>query len=161
LVYDSRFTQIDVTIIQHCERYRIPLFLVRSKADVQIKSILGDKFGYDEGEEDAVEKYKKHHPVARQLLIDSTKKDIDRNFENPEANLAKRQVFIISSHSMYALMTDKWNWRTAANVIDESTLLEAVLKAAHSRRYGDQASTKDHSTVVRQNMTASQSNTAL
>ena len=118
-----------------------------------------DKFGYDEDEEDAVEKYKKHYSAARQLLIDSTKKDLDRNFANPQANLAKRQVFIISSHVMYALMTDKRNSRTAANVIDEIDLLKAILNAAHSRRYGDQAFTKDHSTIVEQNMAESQSNT--
>jgi len=70
------------------------------------------------------------------------------------ANLAKREVFIISSISMHALTTEKWNWRNAANVIDEANLLQAVLMAAHARRYGAQASAKDHSTVVKQNMAA-------
>ena len=144
-----------MTIIQHCERYHIPLFIVRSKADDHINNILRDQFGYDEGEEDAVEKYKKHHPAARQLLIDSTRKNLDKNLN--KASLARRQVFIISSNSMHALMTDKWNWRNAANVIDEANLLQAVLKAAHTRRYGAQASVKDHSTVVKQNMDACQS----
>ncbi|KAF8806006.1 P-loop containing nucleoside triphosphate hydrolase protein [Phlegmacium glaucopus] len=157
LVYDIRFTQIDVTIIQHCERYNIPLFIVRSKADVHIKNILGDQFGYDEGEEDAVETYKKHHPAARQLFIDSTRKNLEKNLE--KANLTQREVFIISSNSMHAFTTEKWNWRNAANLIDEANLLKAVLQAAHGRRYGAQASSKDHSTVVKQNMAASQSST--
>ncbi|KAF8806007.1 P-loop containing nucleoside triphosphate hydrolase protein, partial [Phlegmacium glaucopus] len=132
LVYDARFTQLDVAVVQHCERYHIPLFIVRSKADVQIKNVLGDQFGYDEVDEDAAKKYKEHHSDARQLLIDSTRKDFDRNLE--KANLAKREVFIISSNSMYALMTEKWNWRNTANVIDEANLLQAVLKAALTRR---------------------------
>lgn len=132
------------------------MFLVRSKADIQIKNILEDEFGYDENEEDAIENYKKLHATARQSLIDSTKKDLDKNLE--KANLAKRQVFIISRGSMHALMTDKWNWRNTANVIDEANLLQAVLKSAYTRRYGVHASSKDHSTVVKQNMTASQSN---
>ena len=42
---------------------------------------------------------------------------------------------------MHALMTEKWNWRSTANVIDEANLLQAVLKAAYSRRYDDQVST--------------------
>ena len=134
-------------VIQHCERYHIPVFLVRSKADIQIKNILEDKFDYDESEEDAVEIYKRHHSAARQLLIDSTKKNLDKNLE--KANLAKRQVFIISRNSMHALMTEKWNWRNTANVIDEANLLQAVLKAAYSRRYDAQASTRDHPTVVK------------
>ncbi|KAF8806003.1 P-loop containing nucleoside triphosphate hydrolase protein [Phlegmacium glaucopus] len=153
LVYDTRFTEIDVTIIQNCERYNIPLFIVRSKADVHIKNILGDQFGYDEGEDDAVEIYKKHHSAARQLLIDSTRKNLEKNLE--KASLAKREVFLISSNSMHALTTEKWNWRNAANLIDEANLLKAVLQAAHGRRYGARASAKDHSTVIKQNIAAS------
>lgn len=138
-----------MAIIQHCERYNIPVFLVRSKADIQIKSILEDNFDYDESEKGAIEIYKRHHSAARQLLIESTKKDLDKNLKT--ANLAKRQVFIISRSSMHALMTEKWNWRNAANVIDEANLLQAVLKAAYSRRYASsaQGSTKDHSAVVK------------
>ena len=123
-----------MAVIQHCERYQIPVFLVRSKADMQIKNILEDNFDYDESEEGAVEIYKRHHSAARQLLVDSTKKNLDKNLE--KANLAKRQVFIISRNSMHALMTEKWNWRNEGNVIDEANLLQAVLKAAYSRRYG-------------------------
>ena len=95
---------------------------------------MGDQFGYDEGEEDAVEKYKEHHSAARQLFIDSTRKNLDENLE--KANLAKREVFIISSGSMHALLTEKWNWRSTANVIDEKNLFRAVLRAARTRRYG-------------------------
>jgi hypothetical protein len=111
---------------------------------------LEDEFDYDESDEDALEIYKEHHSAARQLLIDSTRKDLDKNLE--KANLAKREVFIISRSSMYALITQKLNWRNAANMIDEANLLEAVLKAAYDRRYGAQTSTKDHSNVVKQNM---------
>ena len=139
-----------MAIIQHCERYRIPVFVVRSKADILIKNILEDEFGYDESDEVALEIYKKHHSAARQLLIDSTRKDFDKNLE--KANLTKREVFIISRSSMCALMTEKWNWRNEGNVIDEANLVEAVLKAAYARRYGAQASTKDHSNIVKQNM---------
>ena len=111
-----------MAVIQHCERYNIPVFLVRSKADILIKSILEDKYDYDDSEKGAVKIYKRHHLAARQLLIDSTKKNLEKNLE--KANLAKRQVFIISKSSMHALMTEKWNWRNATNVIDESNLLQ-------------------------------------
>lgn len=116
---------------------------------------MGDQFGYDESEEDAVENYKKHQPAARRLLIDSTKKNLDKNLEL--ANLADRQVFIVSRGSMHAFMTEQWNWKTAANVIDEANLIQAVLQAAHARRYGAQAPIKDHSTVIKQNMVVGQS----
>jgi len=125
---------------------------------MQIKNILGDQFGYDDYEEDAVEKYKRYHSAARQLLINSTRKNLTENLE--KANLADREVFIVSNSSMHSVITEKWNGRTAANVIDEAQLLQAVLKAAHARRYGAQASAKDHSTVVKRNMDVSQSSTS-
>ena len=136
-----------MAIIQHCERFNIPVFLVRSKADILIKSILEDNFEYDDSEKGAVKIYKRHYSAARQLLIDSTKENLDKNLE--KANLAKRQVFIISRSSMHALLTEKWNGRNKVNVIDEANLLQALLEAAYSRRYdGTQVSTQDpsHST---------------
>jgi hypothetical protein len=133
-----------VAVIQHCERYHIPVFLVRSKADIHIKNILEDEFEYDESEKGAAEIYS----AARQLLIDATKKNLDKNLE--KANLAKREVFIISRNSMRALMTENWNWRNEANLIDEANLLQAVLRAAYDRRFGAQvSSTQDHSAVFR------------
>ena len=120
-----------MAVIEQCDRYHIPIFIVRSKADLQIQNILQDEFG--DGET-TVEDYKKHHSAALQLLIDSTKKNLDKDLE--KARLAKREVFIISSRSLRALMTG--NQRDAANVIDEGNLLQAVLKV-YNRRFGAQA----------------------
>jgi ABC-type hemin transport system substrate-binding protein len=118
-----------VAVIEQCDRYNIPIFLVRSKADLQIQNILQDF----ESKETTVEVYERARSAARQLLIYLTKKNLDENLQ--KANLAKREVFIISSSSLRALMTGN---QGAANMIDEGKLLQAVLKV-YTRRFGAQA----------------------
>ncbi|KAF8813329.1 hypothetical protein BYT27DRAFT_7084483 [Phlegmacium glaucopus] len=149
LVYDTRFTQIDVSIIKNCERFKIPLFIIRSKADVHIRNIIQD-LGYDENDDDAEDHFDNYQTQARQLLIDTTRKNLEKNLE--KAELGKHDVFIVSGSVIYSLVTDKGNKKKTNLGIDEARLVEAVLNTAHKRRYGTQAPTKSHSTVVKDNM---------
>ncbi|KAF8813332.1 hypothetical protein BYT27DRAFT_7180809 [Phlegmacium glaucopus] len=144
LVYDARFTQIDVAIIQNCERYQIPLYIVRSKADSHIRNVMEDiepdsDEGDDEGDDEEICKR------ARQIFIDSTRGDFEQNLQ--KANLTKREVFIVSSSVMRALVAKRCNSRVSNSMIDEARLLEAVLKETYARLR------KDYCTVVEQNMT--------
>jgi len=147
LVYDSRFTQIDISIIQNCERFKIPLFIVRSKADVHIKNTMQD-IGYDEYDNDA-DDFDDYQRRARQLLIDATKKNLKDNLEKAELN--KHEVFIVSSSIIFSLVTAKALKKTAP-AIDEARLIETILKTAGARRYGTQVSVKDHPTLVNDNV---------
>ena len=118
-----------MAIIQNCERYRIPLYIVRSKADTHIRSIMED-IQPDSDEEDAngsEELFKQ----ARQIFIDSTRGDLEKNLQN--ALLTKRDVFIVSSLVMRALVTKKRSSKISNMMIDEARLLEAVLKETHAR----------------------------
>ena len=69
-------------------------------------------------------------------LIDSTRNKVEENLE--EAQLAKRDVFIVSSSVMLSLVTAKRRKKTPA--IDEARFMEAISFTAHARRYGNQAS---------------------
>ena len=96
--------------------------------------------GYDSDESDDdlddrdnVDNYRTR---ALQLLIDSTRNKVEENLE--EAQLAKRDVFIVSSSVMLSLVTAKRRKKTPA--IDEARLMEAISFTAHARRYGNQAS---------------------
>jgi hypothetical protein len=140
-----RFTQIDVSIIQNCERFKIPLFIVRSKADIHIKNIMHD-IGYDENDDDADDDFDDYQRQARQLLIDATRKNVEDNFEKAELN--KHDVFLVSSSVIFSLVSAKGHKKTTPT-IDEARLMETMLRMAHARRYGSQASTKDHSTSSR------------
>jgi len=143
LVYDTRFTQIDVSIIQNCERFKIPLFIVRSKADIHIRNIMQD-LGYDENDDDADNDFDEYLARARKVLIDTTRNNLETNLE--KAELAKREVFIVSGSVVYSLITEKENRKRTAPAIDENRLMQTVLKIAHARRYGHQAPAKTHLT---------------
>jgi hypothetical protein len=122
-----------VTIIKNCERFNIPLFIVRSKADAHIRNIIIQDLGYDEDDDDASDHYDDYQTQARQLLIDTTRKNLEQNLEMAE--LAKRDVFIVSNKVVHSLVTAKGN-RKNPLAIDEARLIETILKTACDRRYG-------------------------
>ncbi|KAF8809739.1 hypothetical protein BYT27DRAFT_7337129 [Phlegmacium glaucopus] len=49
LVYDTCFTEIDISIIRNCKQFKFPLFIVYSKSDTHIRNILQD-LGYDDND---------------------------------------------------------------------------------------------------------------
>ncbi|KAF8806008.1 hypothetical protein BYT27DRAFT_7257427 [Phlegmacium glaucopus] len=134
----KRLTAIGISIIQNCERFDIPLFTVRSKSD---RIFLHD-LGHGDVREHNCEKYQEQ---ARQLLIDKTKRDLEANIE--EAGSAMLNIFIISSHILYSLVTKKWIKKIPL-VIDEARLAESVFKAAYARRYGARAPAKSSSAIL-------------
>jgi hypothetical protein len=104
--------------------------------------------GYDENDDDADEKFDDYQKQARQLLIDTTRKNLEENLEKAELN--KHDVFIVSSSVIFSLVNGKGIKKTTP-AIDEVRLMETILKIAHGRRYGNQASAKNHSTLFKIN----------
>ena len=110
--------------------------------------------GYDENDRDDIadEEFDDLQRRARQLLIDSTKKNLEDNLKKVE--LDKRDVFIVSSSVIFSIVNGK-AIKKIPPLIDEARLMESILKTAHARRYGTQTSnTKNHSTlrVVKDNI---------
>ena len=89
--------------------------------------------GYDENDDVADDDFDDYKKRARQLLIDTTRKNLDGNLE--KAELKKRDVFIVSCNVISSLVTVKGLKKTALE-IDEARLMESFLKMAHARRYG-------------------------
>ena len=100
--------------------------------------------GYDENDKDADDKLDDYQKRARQLLIDATRKNVEDNLK--EAELNKHDIFIVSGSVIFSLVTAKGLKKTLA--IDEARLMESILKMAHTRQYGTQASFKKHLTLV-------------
>ena len=99
--------------------------------------------GYDENDDSEPEdEYDGYQARARQILIDSTRENLEINLE--KAELAKHDVFIVSESVIYSLVTGKWNKKDTQTPIDEARLVETLLKIAHSRRYGTQTPPKNH-----------------
>jgi hypothetical protein len=117
---------------------------------MHIRNIMQD-LGYDENDDDADDgsDLADYQRRARQLLIDSTRKNLEDNLKKAELN--KHDVFIVSNNVILSLVTAKEPKKTTP-VIDEARLLESILRMAHARRYGTQASAKNHSTLVKDNV---------
>ena len=107
------------------------MFIVRSKADAHIRNLMQD-LGYDENDEDIEDHCIDYQVRAQHLLINTTKNDLETNLE--EAGLAKRDIFIVSRHVVYSLVTDKWD-KKPPPMIDEVPLIKSVLMAAHKQCY--------------------------
>ena len=105
--------------------------------------------GYDENDDDAENDLDDYQAKARQLLITTTRDNLEKNLE--KAELTKREVFIVSGSVIYSIITDKGSKKkgTQTPPIDEARLIETVLKFAHARRYGTQAPPKEHSMIAK------------
>ena len=114
---------------------------------MHIRNIMQD-IGYDENDDDAVDDFNDYQERARQLLIDTTRKNLEENLE--KASLNNHDVFIVSGSVIFSLVNGKGIKKTTP-AIDEARLMETILKIAHGRRYG-QASAKKHSTLVNNNV---------
>jgi hypothetical protein len=109
---------------------------------MHIRNIMHD-IGYDENDDNADDDFDDFQRQARQLLIDTTRKNLEDNLEKSE--LKKHDVFIVTGSVIFSLVNAKAIKKTTP-AIDEVRLMESILKMAHARRYGTQASTKNHST---------------
>jgi hypothetical protein len=110
--------------------------------------------GYDENDDDADDDFDNYQRKARQLLIDTTRTNLEENLKKAELN--KYDVFIVSGSVIFSLVNAKALKKTTP-AVDEVRLIEAILKMAHARRYGTQASAmiqvpKNHSTLVKENV---------
>lgn len=140
IVYDVRFTKIDVGIIKNCLLFNIPFFVVRSKADQHIQNMMNDM---DE-------------ECERQVIVDkyvkATRSDFDANLEKmaeaPELDEGSRQlllnqrVYIVSGSTLRGLFqTSEWTRRTpkSSSIIDEKLLLDDMVRHAARRRYAGHA----------------------
>ena len=107
--------------------------------------------GYDEDDEDAEDDFDDYQRRALELLIDATRKNLEDNLDKAELN--EHEVFLVSSSVIFSLVNGKTLKKNRdPPPIDESRLMESIVKMAHARRYGTQASAKNHSTLVKNNV---------
>ena len=112
---------------------------------------MDDLLGYESDDELAENDVVNSQQRARQVLIDTTRKDLERNFER--ADLKKHDVFIVSADVIFSLVTDKALTGNKTNLaFDEVRLMEAILKMEHAQRYGKQASAKNRTILAKDNM---------
>ena len=112
--------------------------------------------GYDENDDDSDDDFGDYQARARQSLIESTKNNVEKHLE--VAQLAKHDVFIVSSSVIFSLVTAKRLKKTAPE-IDEAFLMETILRMAYARRYGNQPlGIEYHSNIVTGNLLTNHDN---
>ncbi|KAG2752481.1 P-loop containing nucleoside triphosphate hydrolase protein, partial [Suillus brevipes Sb2] len=129
VLFDNRFTMTDIVILTNCRRFKIPTYIVRSKADQHIRNIMKDRgYTYDSDDDESKVQKKRYYHVARQELIEQTRQSVKDNLEN--ANMPDQKVYIVSHETMLGVVKAK----RPKKVIDEIELLNDLIWAAQTRR---------------------------
>lgn len=130
VLFDNRFTMTDIAILTNAKRFKIPTYIVRSKADQHIRNIMRDK-GYDSDDEDDVERRNQLYKAAKKQFVDSTRRSVKTNLE--DANLPDQRVYIIANTTLLSVVRD----RTPKKTIDEVELVNDLFNEAYRRRKAD------------------------
>ncbi|KAG1806298.1 interferon-inducible GTPase-domain-containing protein [Suillus plorans] len=133
VLFDNRFTMTDIAILTNCRRFKIPTYIVRSKADQHIRNIMED-MGYDsDGDSSQVNRL---YQAARQQFIQQTRQTVKDNLR--DANIPEQRVYIVSHKTMLdvALNTTIFDVlaRRQPKTIDEIELLSDLIREAQIRR---------------------------
>ncbi|KAG2105089.1 interferon-inducible GTPase-domain-containing protein [Suillus discolor] len=130
ILFDNRFTMTDIAILTNCRRFRIPTYIVRSKADQHISNIMDDMANDSEDDDDDESEYKKKklYQAAREQFIQQTRKSVKDNLEG--ANIPDQKVYIVSNKTMIGVVKSK----QAVKVIDEIELLNDLIQETQTRR---------------------------
>ncbi|KAI5995044.1 interferon-inducible GTPase-domain-containing protein [Pisolithus albus] len=142
VLFDNRFTETDAAILANCNRFQIPTYIVRSKADLHINNILND-MGYDPREDIDGTQYPPLYTQAREQFVTATRASVQRNLK--DANLPDQKVYIISSRS---LLTVTKGGKLSPEIIDELELMKDLLEEARSRRCLMVGTASDQDTLV-------------
>lgn len=125
VLFNNRFTMTDQAILANCRRFRIPTFIVRSKADQHIRN-LALEAGYDS--DDEAETKESMYKAARERFIAETRRSVSENLT--EAELPDQRVYIVSHKNLLGIVRDKSPKRT----VDELDLLRDLHNEAYKGR---------------------------
>ena len=146
MVYDVRFTKIDVGIMENCYRFNIPVFIVRSKADQHIDNMMkAEEIESIPGDDD----YEDIYQETKSRYVGATRSDFDHHIEKlaealevderDRQMILSQRVYIVSSANVRGLLQSGAKKGTGVNkrlrIIDEVLLVEDMLRAAARRRY--------------------------
>ncbi|KIK11293.1 hypothetical protein PISMIDRAFT_19657 [Pisolithus microcarpus 441] len=103
VLFDDRFTQMDIAILTNCMRFQISTYIVRSKADVHIRNITYEE-GYNSDRDDAPVR-ESLFPSARRRFIASMRTNLKENLK--EGGLPDQRVYIVSNNILLSNVKDR------------------------------------------------------
>lgn len=148
VLFDNRFTETDAAILTNCRRFRIPTYIVRSKADVHIDNVIKDMADMDDtdldDDFDQIDDFdqathQSTREIAREKFIADTRATVEHNLR--VADLPDQRVYIISSRT---LLTTTKKRKLSEEIIDELDLMKDILEEARLRRCVEIDASDDH-----------------
>jgi hypothetical protein len=136
VLFDNRFTSIDIAILKNCARFNIPSYIVRSKADQHISNTIQDMTGSDDEEDEEAKVDRSPELVAKEArakFINETRQSVQRNLT--KAGLPEQRVYIVSKDKLFGVIKGK----RVADMIDEEQLTNDLLSDARARRPGEKS----------------------
>lgn len=128
VLFDNRFTMTDIAVLSNCGRFKIPTFIVRSKADQHIRNMMREN-GYDSEDEDGDPRERDRlYKDARRKFVEETRENVKHNLE--DANLPDQRVYIVSNDTLLSIVKGK----SPRKAIDEIDLLRDIVNQAMVRR---------------------------
>ncbi|KAF8432157.1 interferon-inducible GTPase-domain-containing protein [Terfezia claveryi] len=133
VVVDNRFSEQDLIILQHCERYKIPSFVVRSKANQHIVNTMNQDCGW-EGSDDERD-FDEVYLEAREKVVSQTRANYRENLREGGLDPSK-PVYIVSCDALVSLVLGEMKKLKRANqLIDEPQMVLKCLEAVKARMF--------------------------
>lgn len=130
----DRFEEIDARILENCDRFKIPSFVVRSKADMHILNSMKEYGDYERIEDNPA-----CYEDCKQKFIRDTQNTVDeemirQGLAPPSAYIVSRDVLRRTCHESLRVSEPGALRRTEKNAIHENLLVDDLLIAAAQKR---------------------------
>lgn len=135
VMFGGRFTQQDLAILEHCARFKVPTFLVRSKSNQYIENIIKEELDYEGIHVGPV--FQQCYIQARDQYIRETRQTVRQNLAMGEYHDPSKKIYLVSAVAIRAYVTggDETNLAPTSRLIDEEQLLEDIAKTIVERRF--------------------------
>ncbi|KAJ7616624.1 interferon-inducible GTPase-domain-containing protein [Roridomyces roridus] len=131
VLVDNRFTKTDLAIIRNARLFKIPCYIVRSKADVHIRNQMLD-LGYESDDEEQDEEARQElEEAAKKIFIETTRQNVAENLRG--ADLPGQPVYIISNATIFSVVRQSITERMAKRMIDELEFLRNLVDGSARR----------------------------
>ncbi|KAF8418145.1 P-loop containing nucleoside triphosphate hydrolase protein [Tirmania nivea] len=132
VVIDNRFSEQDLIILQHCERYKIPSFIVRSKANQHIDNTMRQQLNWEDTDDER--DFNEVYLQARDGLVKKTRASVKDNLRRGKLD-SNKKVYIVSCDALVSVICDQpKKLRKLNQPIDEVELKETLYEAILARR---------------------------
>ncbi|KAF7366777.1 p-loop containing nucleoside triphosphate hydrolase protein [Mycena sanguinolenta] len=129
VLVDNRFTMTDVAILRNSRLFKIPCYIVRSKADIHIQNLMREMADESDDEEQDEQSLATLEYAARKHFVAATRQNVRDNLR--AADLPDQRVYIVSNSTMLSAIKGNATTKTAKKIIDEFELLQDVLGDAY------------------------------